>query len=271
MHPEWILASSRQVIALSWQSMVMVGLMMVAAGVLSVVLHLGVLRAVATATVRSVLQLLAVGMVIGWVFSHDAWYWVIGLLSLMTVIAGLTAASRVGFAVRGLRVGMVLILGSCTALSLMYLSWLVIGIDSWSPRYLVPLGGMLLGNAMTAGTLSAERLKSEFTRHVVEIEAMLSLGASPYRVVQEYVPTAIRAGLMPTLNSMMLVGVVTLPGMMTGQMLGGSSPMQAALYQLLILFAILFTNTLSAAATVFWLYRSWFTESWQLRIDRLKP
>jgi putative ABC transport system permease protein len=123
---------------------------------------------------------------------------------------------------------------------------------------------MMLGNAMTAATLAVERVTSDLTRERGDVEVYLALGASPAQAAHPALRRAVAAALTPTLNAMLVVGVVKLPGMMTGQILGGSEPFQAAVYQLLILSGILFGDSLAATLSAVLWYRRLFTPAWQL-------
>lgn len=231
---------------------------------LSLALRLGQVRRVSVATARAVVQLLAVGLIIGWVFERNTWYWIVGLLLVMASIAGFTAAGRMGGSRLRLSWLMSLILGGVTAVALIYYTQVVIGLRQWDARYFIPLGGMLLGNAMTAATLAVERVSSDLAREQNDVEVYLSLGASPWQASRPAVRRAVGAALTPTINAMLVVGVVKLPGMMTGQMLGGSEPFQAALYQLMILSGILFCDSMAATLSAGLLYRRFFTGAWQL-------
>ncbi len=232
---------------------------------LSVALKLGQVRRVSIATARSVVQLLAVGLIIGWVFDRQTWWWVAGLLLVMLLVAGFTASGQAGKHAKGLLWIMTLVLGGSTALGLIYFTQVVVGIHEADPRYWIPLGGMMLGNAMTAATLSVERIASDLSRSRGDVETMLVLGASPWQATQPIVRQAIGAALTPTINAMMIVGIVKLPGMMSGQLLGGTEPFQAAMYQLMILIAILFCDTLAATGAAILIYRRFFTRAWQLK------
>jgi putative ABC transport system permease protein len=154
--------------------------------------------------------------------------------------------------------------------TLLYLTQAVLGIREWDPRYLIPLGGMLLGNTMNSATLAVERLTAELRRDGGDVEALLALGASPGQATREARRTAIRAAITPSLNTMLTVGIVTLPGMMTGQMLGGTDPFQAAMYQLMILFGITFCALSGAALAIHTLAPRFFTPALQLRKELLR-
>lgn len=264
---------SDPIITLGWLQVLLLLGLVAAVLVMSLGLRLGLVRELSIATVRSIVQLVAVGLVIGWVFDHRTWYWVLGLLMMMTAVAGLTGARR--SAVKAARLSGLFgfVLGSVTAVTLIYCTVVVLRIDEWNPQYLIPLGGMMLGNAMTAATLAVERLVTDLKRSGSDVEVMLALGASPAQALGPLMRSAVRAAMMPTINTMMIVGVVQLPGMMTGQMLGGSDPLQAALYQFLILVAIAFCAAFSATGMIQLLYRRFFTAAWQLdraALDRLR-
>lgn len=228
------------------------------------VYQLAVGKSIAIATLRSTLQLAGVGLIIGWVFEQRTWYTILGLLSIMTLIASSTAVSRTKLKLPGHRKTMALILGGTTAIALSYFTIGVIGLRQWDPRYLIPIGGMLLGNTMTACTLAADRLHTGIKDKRADIITMLAMGASPQQTLVGIRQQVLKAAMMPTINTMMVVGVVQLPGMMTGQMLGGSDPFQAAMYQLLIIVGIMLCATLGATLTCQWISHRFFTPAWQL-------
>lgn len=253
---------SEGMIQLGWVEMVWLLVMVCVVVVISVVMRLGFAKDVVVGTCRATVQLLCVGLVIGWVFEQRVWYAVLGLLLVMTLVAGMTGARRTGLS--GIGWVFCAVLGLVTFVTLMYLGVVVVGLGGWEARYLIPLGGMVLGNAMTAGTLTVERFVSELKVRRGEVEALLALGASVGEASGGVMRSAIGAALTPTLNTMMVVGVVTLPGMMTGQMLGGSDPFQAAMYQLLILVGILFCAAMTATAMGLIVRGRFFTDADQL-------
>ncbi|MDH4247985.1 MAG: iron export ABC transporter permease subunit FetB [Deltaproteobacteria bacterium] len=260
---------SAPLIALGWKEILFLFGIIIAAVAWSGMLRLGLSRLFLVAATRAMLQLGAVGLVIGWVFRQSEWYIILALLSGMALVAGYTGANRCGVRMPGLWLLFTGTMGAVTALLMLYLTQLVLRLDTWDPRYLVPLGGMLLGNVMTAASLSVERLASSLSKATGEVETLLALGAAPGRALERLRREAIHASLIPTLNTMLVVGVVTIPGMMTGQMLGGSPPMQAALYQMLILFSIAFASLLTATVTVYRIGQQFFTPAAQLKRAQL--
>ena len=108
----------------------------------------------------------------------------------------------------------------------------------YSAQIAIPIFGMILGNSMNGIALSLDRLYLEARSRAFEIEAMLSFGATPWEAIQTSVRESIRAGMTPTINSLMVVGLVSLPGMMTGQILGGADPREAVRYQIVVMLMI---------------------------------
>ena len=205
--------------------------------------RLGLEFSLAMATGRMVIQLLFVGYVLAFVFALKNAIAVLMVLMAMVMIATITTRNRIGKKIPGL---LPLVFGSilfCSSITLIYTNLFIIQPETWyEPQYLIPLAGIVLGNAMNGAAIAGERLVSSITSSRVEIETHLSLGATPQQAISGYRNEAIRAGLIPTLNQMMVAGVVTLPGIITGQMLSGIDPLNAASYQILIMFMLAFSN-----------------------------
>ncbi len=242
------------------------GMMAIAIG-LSSWQRLGLEISLAHATLRTVVQLLGVGVVLGVVFELNNPIAVLAILMVMLLIATVTARNRIGKKIPQV---VPVVLGAMffsTALTLSYTNWLIIQPDSWyEPQYLIPLAGIVLGNAMNGAAIAGERLVSTINSSRLEIETHLSLGATPQQAVAGYRKDAIRAGLIPTLNQMMVVGVVTLPGMITGQLLSGIPPLDAASYQILIMFMLAFANLITAVLVTQGLMRQFFNAQAQLQL-----
>lgn len=206
---------------------------------ISIALRLGLGGKLALAGLRTVLQLAFIGLVLEWVFSLDRWYWVLPVLLVMLVVAARAAVNRSQRRYSGAYLAsfasLVLATGTVTFLSTEF----IIGVESWyEPRYVIPLLGMLLGNGLNGISLSMDRLLDGLVERREAVEARLALGASLWVAVRPWMADAVRVGLTPIINSMMVVGVVSLPGMMTGQILAGADPADAVAYQILIMFMI---------------------------------
>ena len=239
---------------------------------LSIWLGLGLERKLLVAALRASVQLSLLGLVLAPIFawSHPAPTLLVGLT--MIALAAREAVSRLKRRYRhvtSVSLLTLLIAGGGTAL---LATTVVLRIDHWwTPRYLVPLLGMILGNALTGVGLGLDRFLASLEEQRGRVEAMLALGATRWEAARPLVSEAIRTGLLPILNSMSVVGLVTIPGMMTGQILGGSDPGLAARYQLMILFLIAGATAMGTAGTVLASARLMFDEGHRLRLDRLLP
>jgi putative ABC transport system permease protein len=139
----------------------------------------------------------------------------------------------------------------------------------YQPQYAIPLLGMLLGNTMTGVALGLDRLTDTAYEQRGVIEAQLILGATWNTAIAPLRRQAMRSGLMPIINSMAAAGIVSLPGMMTGQILAGAPPLEAVKYQILIMFLIAAGTGFGTMLAVWWAARRLFDERERLRLDRL--
>jgi putative ABC transport system permease protein len=136
---------------------------------------------------------------------------------------------------------------------------LVIGVQPWCrAQYVIPIAGMVIGNSMTGIALTLERVFEDMDKRAPEILGLLALGASPWEAARASVRTALRAGLIPTINSMAAVGIVFIPGMMTGQILAGANPLEATKYQIVVMLMIAAAEIVGALLAVLLSYRRRF-------------
>jgi putative ABC transport system permease protein len=221
-----------------WE-LTLAALLLVAYGAVSVGLRLGLERRLAVATVRATVQLVVLGVVLVPVFAWSSPWPVVLWCVVMVVLAGREATARTARTHRGMLARSVLAMGLGGGGAAVFATVVVLSAEPWwAPRYLVPLVGMVLGNALTGVSLGLDKVLEGLDAGGEQVEALLALGATRWEATQPLVAEAVRTGMVPILNSMSAVGLVTIPGMMTGQILGGTPPLQAALYQLLILFVI---------------------------------
>ena len=241
-------------------------------GLLSLAFGLGLLRSLAIGTARTFVQLLAVGYLLRYVFDLDAAWAVIGMLALMTAAAARAALARQSR--RPLRfvgitfLSMVVSAGIVTAI----VTQVILGVDPWhSPRYLIPITGMILGNCLNGISLGLERLLSDMAAQRARIEAMQCLGASTWEASRDLLRDALRAGMMPTINALMVVGIVSLPGMMTGQILSGTDPLLAVRYQIVVMLMLAAGTAIGSLLLLLLAHRRCFDERERLIIDEIAP
>jgi len=234
------------------------------------VFGLGLERQYLIATLRTVVQLFLLGGALGFIFEHASMEIVLLVICMFIGVSAWTAVGRQERKIDGLlwRVGVALT--TSAALLTMLVTAFVIDVRPWwTPQYLIPLAGMIISNSMNAAALAIERLGAELSSRRGEVEELLALGASARQAVDVSVKAALRAALKPNLNQMYVVGLVSIPGTMTGQILAGLPPAGAARYQILVM---LLWNAGAAAtcAMLVWLsYRRFFTPALQLRHDLL--
>ena len=245
-------------------------LLLVAIG-LSAALRLGLTRGLAVAATRMVVQLALVGLVLDWVFATENPAVVLALAVGMALLAGHAAVRRTSRRFAGVWLdALVSVLGA----SFVVTGAAVLGvlrIEPWyDPQYVIPLHGMLLGNALTGISLSLDRFMEGAARERGLVDARLALGATRWEAARPLVRDAVRTGLVPITNSMAVMGVVSLPGMMTGQILAGAAPADAVRYQILIAFMIAACVALAALGVVAIAYRRLFTADHRFHPERLR-
>lgn len=250
-----------------WDFLAALGLMAVAIG-LALWQRLGLALNLAIAMGRTVVQLTVVGYVLAVVFAVPHPGLVLLVVVGMSLIASIVARNRIDPKFPQI---LPLVWGAIvvsTGLTLIYTNWLVIQPERWyDPQYLIPLAGVVLGNAMTTAAIAGERLLTTLRSSRLEIETHLSLGATPGQAIAHYRQEAIQASLIPILSTMAAVGVVQLPGIMSGQILSGVAPIEAASYQILIMFMLAFANLVTALLVTWGLGQQSFNQATQLILD----
>ena len=196
-------------------------------------------------TVRTFAQLFLLGYVLKFIFQLNAMWPVMAVFLFMTVFAVRIIRSRIPEKQVAFFWPMLFSMSISYLLAAILITGLVVGAKPWwKPQYFIPLSGMLIGNSMNAVAISLDRLLGDFKKKRLEVEMMLSLGADYREASREMVRGAMRAGMIPAINSMMAVGVVFIPGMMTGQILAGADPLMAIRYQIVIMVMLVGTTAI---------------------------
>lgn len=241
-------------IALDWFDLTLISLCVLVNAALSLWFRLRMEGELLVASLRTLVQLLLIGYVLHHVFAIGSPWLVVAILTGMSLLAGQATVGRMKRRFRGVRwIATGSILVPCF-LMLSYAVFVVIQPPDWSdPAYLIPIGGMVLGNSLTAISLAMDRFTNAMLERRREVDALLCLGATPAEAVHSLTKDGIRTGMTPMLNAMTVVGLVSLPGMMTGQILGGSPPELAVRYQILIMFLLAGSTALGSGIAVVWL------------------
>jgi len=239
---------------------------------ITAVYRLGLLKSTVVAVVRMTIQLALVGLYLGFIFERNSlilnlvWLLVMLLVANSAILrsAGLTRwpifpMTLLGIAVATLSVLAVFVLGAVAPDPL------------YDARYLIPLGGMLLGNCMRGNIIALERFYSGIAENEREFLSYVFMGATTTEATRGFMRNALRAALAPTVSTMTTMGIVSLPGMMTGQILGGSDPTTAITYQLAIMVAIFTSVSLGTWLNLRLSMRWAFTDRGTLRPDLRRP
>ena len=219
-------------------------------------------RDIVVATTRSFVQLTAIGYAIELIFETDSIWLVLALLAVMVVFGAFTArarASKVPDAFWPLLIA--LATAGATTLGLV----VVLGVFEPTARNLVPVGGMVIGNAMTASAVALNRLGDELTESRARIEATLALGATAQQAAEPFVRRALRSGMITLVDSTKTTGLIFFPGTMVGMLLAGADPTDAVRLQLILLYALLGSVAIGAVLSTALAQRNFFTPAQQLR------
>lgn len=235
------------------------------AGGISIAYQLGLAKTLLVGTVRTFAQLFLMGYALKYIFQLDMGLPVVCVLALMIAAAAHIVYGRVpekdvayGLPVFGA------MLASYIVVTIGVTSFVVGAKPWWEPQYFLTLGGMIAGNSMNALAISLERLFSNLRQRREEVEMKLTLGADYREASNDIAREAIRAGMIPSINAMMGVGLVSIPGMMTGQIIAGADPAEACKYQIVVMLMLTASTAISSILVVFLARKMCFGKAQQL-------
>ena len=205
--------------------------------------RIGLEKDILIGTVRAAIQLIAVGYVLHTIFRLKSWILIILMLALMITVATLNARKK-GKGLPGVGWRIAAAITSTEILTMGLL--LSLRIIHATPQYIIPISGMIIGNGMVVSGLFFNRLKSELETRREEINVYLALGATSKQAIYTVMRNTIKASMLPTIDGMKTVGLVQLPGMMTGMIVAGANPIEAVRYQILIMYS--FTSAAAITA-----------------------
>ncbi|MDR0777977.1 MAG: iron export ABC transporter permease subunit FetB [Methanomassiliicoccaceae archaeon] len=195
-------------------------------------------KTLVVACLRMTVQLVLAGLLLTFVFDNPSPWFTSVYVLVMVLFASYLVISKNRWLNRKFKTYVILAIGSSGISVLLYFILIVMNADVFNPQYAIPLAGMIVGNSMTGMTLGLRSFGSELTNNSDQMEALLNIGAEPRKIMNPFVNKAVEFAMMPTITSMLGMGIISLPGMMTGQILAGTEPTAAVLYQIAILIAI---------------------------------
>ena len=218
-------------------------------------------------SIRMTLQLVLVGYLLVYIFDNPNAFITIGIIILMEAFSVFTVFRKFKKQLsKPLKQVIALSMGIGTLSCLVYFLLVVVRISPWyEPQYFIPIAGMIVGNSMTGISLGVKSLLEGMTVQRAVVEEALILGAAPQDASRRIVNSTFDSAILPTINSMVGMGIVFLPGMMTGQILSGIAPTTAIAYQIAIMLGILGAVALTVFIMLHWGYRTFFNKEQQLR------
>jgi putative ABC transport system permease protein len=219
-------------------------------------------REIVTALLRGAVQIVVVGSVLVLLLKGPNWTSIFILAGMM--LAAATIAARRARGIPGaFRISLYgIVFGAGATIALMTL----VGVIDSSISSLVPVGSMIIATAMNTNGLALDRFRAEVVAHVGQVEAGLSLGAAPTRVVTPYVRAAVRASLIPRIDSLRSLGIVWIPGLMAGMVLAGSDPVYAAIYQFVVIAMVFASSGLTSLMSTLMIRSQIFSAAEQLTL-----
>ncbi len=218
------------------------------------------------ASLRMTAQLTLAGLVLTYIFQNPHPAYTILYLTLMTVFAIYRVLSQNPTLNKRFK----MIIGMSITLSGLFVVgffiYIVIGESIFNPQYIIPIAGSIMGNTMTGTALGVKTFREAFNGQRAKINALLNIGASPEKILLPFVRQALETALLPTLNSMIGMGIVALPGMMTGQILSGTLPTTAILYQIALMIAICTVICLAAFGSLYFGHKTMYNEKNQISL-----
>ena len=222
-------------------------------------------------SLRMTIQLIITGYVLVYIFEEPKLWVTFIVICIMEMFAIHNVYKRLKIKIsKKLKSVIVVSIVFGTITSLLYFLLVVVRIQPWyDPRYFIPIAGMLVGNAMTGTALAANALIDKVYSNRNLIETALMLGATPKRAIKDILDSVFDSAILPTINYMMGMGIVSLPGMMTGQILSGTSPVVAIKYQIAIMLGILGSVSLTVILFIHLGYKVFINENAQLVYDEV--
>jgi len=259
-------------LALSYWDLVAASVFLMLNAGFSILLNLGLTRTLIVSALRMTVQLLLVGLILKAIFFAGSFWWTLLAATVMGAFAGREIWARQQRRLKGpwgpgLGAGAMLMAG--TLVTLYALAGQIRPDPVWAPQFALPLFGRILGNTMTGVSLGLDTLHTALAQGQRAVEAQLLLGRTRWEATRPFVRQALRSGFTPIINAMAATGVVSLPGMMTGQILSGVDPEEAVKYQLLIMFLLGGATGLGVIGATFGSVWRLTDSRDRLRLDRL--
>lgn len=246
---------------MSITSIILMFIFIIISIVLSKSFNLGLEKDTTVAAIRSFVQLLIVGYILQFIFDQDSYIFIV-LMVILIIGAATQNARKKGLEIPGITWKLLLAFISIEIIT----QGILIGfnITPATAQYIIPISGMIIGNSMVLSILFLNRFMSEIKQNDNIIELILCLGGTPKQAIHKQLITSIQSSVIPTIEQQKTIGLVQLPGMMSGQIIAGADPLEAVLFQILIVFMLLTAATMTSVILGFLSYPTLFNKKQQL-------
>ena len=223
--------------------------------------RVGLEKDMLVAVVRAFVQLVAIGYALTFIFNQESAFWILLAVLVMISIAGYTAGKRAKFVPNSMMVASISVsVGAVLTLGML----IALDVFPFEPRYIIPIAGMIVGNSMVVTGLVMSRLRDDMKLQRPQVEAALALGATKRQAVNRQLRRALATGMTPIIDSTKTVGLISLPGAMTGMILAGAAPLEAVQLQIIVMYMLIGAAAFSGLTATFLPYRQFFTPAHQL-------
>ncbi len=216
------------------------------------------------ASFRMTVQLVLAGLVLTYILGNPHPLFTVAYIISMTTFATIRVLNKNKELNKKFKLAIGLSLAGAGTFIVFFFVQIVVGMDFFNPQYTIPLSGMIFGNAMTGLTLALKSFNENLKAQRNQVESLLYVGVTPKKILLPFVNNALETALLPTMNSMLGMGIISLPGMMTGQILSGTLPMTAILYQIAIMIAITTVVCLSVFSALYFGYKTLYNDRNQI-------
>lgn len=255
-----------EAVDLSLFSMIMCGVLLVIPILATHYLKIGLTRNLLISTARMVVQLMLIGFFLEFLFEYNSFFLNIFWFLLMIIAAVISVVNNSGLIIKHFIKPVFLSLFISNMFVTLYFNFFIAQLDFiFDARYLIAIGGMILGNTLRSNVVGLGNFYKAVQREENLYHYKLSLGATKYEALLPFAKQSFKAAIEPTIATMATMGIVSLPGMMTGQLLGGSVPLVAIKYQIAIMVAILASSVISIGLSILFTIRFSFCKNGVLR------
>jgi len=228
--------------------------------------HIDMEKDILVGVVRAFVQLIAIGYALEFIFETQGPFWILLVVAVMVAVAGYTAGRRGRRVPQSMMVAMVSVsVGTALTVGLL----IAVDVFPFEPRFIIPIAGMIVGNAMTVTGLVMSRLRDDLKSQQAQVEAALALGATRRQATRLQLQRAVATGMANIVDSTKTVGLIKLPGAMTGMILAGASPLEAVQLQIIVMYMLVGASAFSGLTATFLTYRQFLTPSHQLQVSAL--